>query len=902
MNKLFCFLLAIGWLGKAFSQKQLVSNDTYKNWAKLGEYNISSDGKYISYSIQNSDGDNLVVSDIVGKWNERFRAAFTGSFLVQFTSDNKYGIFKNTGDSLVILDLRKMTKQYIANVKSFKIISNGKASLLAYSIGDDLIINIIKLTCPQRLENVQKFVFNKQGTAVLLVNDDCTRLLTLQDNKIKKIFSGKCIDASFSHDGECVVFLSKGINLIDLYLYRPGMDRAILHVWQRSKGIWPHFEIADFPPKFSPDGKHIYFKTKKISVSPRKDSALISNNVDVWHYKDVFLMSNQLTMPRGESQYTTVTSVFGNSSSFQLNDDNSEIYRSYDNNNNFVVCRSLTNLFESYYNPNQVPQYWLVSVKDGSRRKFMDRNVDNIFMGLSPGEKYAIWVNRKTNDFYSYATNSGITRNVTSNIQVPFDLSYGISNQWRWREQVESWLDSDEAFIIRDKYDVWQVSCEDSKPTINLTAGYGRANGVTFQLATQQQSEPLKDGEGLVLLGINEKFSSCFFKAFVGKSAILALGPMRECQYTESRNLRLIKAGEANTYLLVHQTAAESPNLFKTSNFKEFLRLSNFHPEKKYNWLTSELILWDIPGGTQGRGVLYKPENFDSTKQYPVIFNYYGLKSHEVHKFHDPEPDANNINIPWYVSNGYLVFVPDIVHDGSTKGKTVQVIVNTLESAAKFLSGFSWINSKKLGLQGHSFGGYETYAAITHSHLFAAANSCNAVSDAISDFGALAYSEDMNTGIYEVGLINIGTTPWDNPMTYIENTPIFYANKVTTPLLIKHGFHDGVVKFTQAIEMFVSLRRLQKPVWLLQYPGDHILDAGTDDGFDFIIRQQQFFDHYLKGKPAPLWMIEGISAKDKGIKSGLQLDSLERACIPSKVPTGSVDDGQLISKSFSGCF
>jgi dipeptidyl aminopeptidase/acylaminoacyl peptidase len=176
-----------------------------------------------------------------------------------------------------------------------------------------------------------------------------------------------------------------------------------------------------------------------------------------------------------------------------------------------------------------------------------------------------------------------------------------------------------------------------------------------------------------------------------------------------------------------------------------------------------------------------------------------------------------------------------------------------------------------MGLQGHSFGGYETNVLITGTNLFSCAQEGAGVSDAVSGYGGRRGNTVSSVFSYESGQYNLRTTPWERPDIYMENSPIFHVSEINTPLLMLHGEDDHAVSFSQAVELFTALRRLKKPVWLLDYGHDHILGR-TESLLDFTIRQQQFFDHYLKGSPPPAWMTRGIPAKDKGIKSGLELD------------------------------
>ncbi len=277
--------------------------------------------------------------------------------------------------------------------------------------------------------------------------------------------------------------------------------------------------------------------------------------------------------------------------------------------------------------------------------------------------------------------------------------------------------------------------------------------------------------------------------------------------------------------------------------------------------------------GRPNQGILYKPENFDPRKKYPIIFYYYEKLSDELHLFSNPASTEGPINIPWFVSRGYLVFTPDISYSLGEPGASA---LNSVVSAAKYLEKFPWLDASKMGLQGHSWGGYETNYIISHTNMFAAAASAAGPSDFVSGYGSLLGSGESAQFFYEIHQMRIGATLGDRPDLYISNSPVFNVNSVTAPLLIMHNKRDVPVPWSQGVEFFTGLRRLNKEVWMLQYDDQgHILYGKA--AMDYTIRLTQFFDHYLKGFPAPMWMTKGRPAKLKGVDDRFELD-IEGSC------------------------
>jgi dipeptidyl aminopeptidase/acylaminoacyl peptidase len=230
--------------------------------------------------------------------------------------------------------------------------------------------------------------------------------------------------------------------------------------------------------------------------------------------------------------------------------------------------------------------------------------------------------------------------------------------------------------------------------------------------------------------------------------------------------------------------------------------------------------------------------------------------------------------ISYLVSNGYLVFVPDIHYTLGYPGKSAN---NFVVAAAQHLAKYRWVDKTKMALHGHSFGGFETCYIVTHTNLFAAACASSPMTDFVSAYGSIIYGHPSNEGgisrqkAYEVDRDRIGKNLWEGQHFYIENSPVLKANRITTPLVIMANDGDGDVPWDQGIEMFTALRRLGKRAWMLQYQNEGHLIVDDETSRDFTIRIKQFFDHYLKDSAAPRWMLYGTPPQTKDIGEGLQL-------------------------------
>lgn len=284
--------------------------------------------------------------------------------------------------------------------------------------------------------------------------------------------------------------------------------------------------------------------------------------------------------------------------------------------------------------------------------------------------------------------------------------------------------------------------------------------------------------------------------------------------------------------------------------------------------IQTEEFIWKAFDGKIAKGVLAKPKDFDPRKKYPIIFVYY---ESSVIRHNDNRP----YGIGDFVDYGYLVFSPNIKYK---IGETGLSVFNYVVSAAEHMKKLPYVDGTKMGLRGASFGGFETNYLVTHSNLFAAAISMAGYSDFISNIGAINNFQRPH-GLEGTDQNRLGVTMWQRPDIWIKNSPIFYADRVTSPLLLIHSKSDGNVPFEQSLGFFKALRSLGKRSWLLQYDDAGHIGLNTsivgkmDSNCDFCTRQLQFFNHYLKGEPAPKWMLNGIPARQKGTFTGLELDS-----------------------------
>jgi dipeptidyl aminopeptidase/acylaminoacyl peptidase len=255
------------------------------------------------------------------------------------------------------------------------------------------------------------------------------------------------------------------------------------------------------------------------------------------------------------------------------------------------------------------------------------------------------------------------------------------------------------------------------------------------------------------------------------------------------------------------------------------------------------------------QATLFKPVGFDAKKKYPLMVYIYERLTQNLHSFVNPAP-GHSVNTSYYVSNGYLVLQPDIVY---TIGQPGQSALKCVLPAIQAVVDQGFVDEKTIGIQGHSWGGYQIAYMVTQTTRFRAAEAGAPVGNMTSAYSGIRWGTGLPRQFqYEHTQSRIGRTIFEDPFKYVENSPVFHAPRVTTPMLILHDDNDDAVPWYQGIEYFLALRRNGKEAYLMNYNGEYHGLRRRADQMDYTVRMQQFFDHFLKGAPAPEWMEKGV--------------------------------------------
>ena len=802
---------------------------------------------------------------------------------------------KDQGTVLVVRNLHTGEERRFPDVVSFRFSKKG-----------DTLAFVTSVEAPSNAKD--KAGKSKDESATDQASTDGVFILDLTKQAVRRIVSGsghyKAL--AFNEDGKALAFITDRddyeteTSSWSLYHWKRGAKRARVVAAENTAGIPEGWWISpNSSVFFSEDGARLFFRTAPVPDTVLEERVKGDNDgdaeseeqdkkakLDIWHWQDPLLQPEQLLQAEQEKRrnYAALYDL-DTKQVIQLADRNLPSV-SIDPRSTSDIVVGVTNMPYRKTLSWDIPGFqdsYVVNLKTGERSVILKKHKAGAH--LSPDGKFVTWFDAETRKWYAASTGSdrspmeiskGINRPLQNELHDTPSLPYAYGSA--------GWLKHDAAFLIYDRFDIWQVDPTGTAPPECLTQGMGRRESIRLRFVQlDREARAIDPNTDMMLSAFNEKTKASGYYVLQPRQTHAATDEApQEAKDTGQRPLdrlimldeslgRLSKAEDTNDLMFTRSTFRRSPDLWtSTTAFKKINRISDINPhQEQYVWGTAELVHWKAGDGHALDGLLYKPDDFDPAKKYPLMVYFYERSSDSLHRYYTPEPGRSIINFSFYVSRGYVLFVPDIPYKTGQPGPSA---ANAVLPGTQAIVDMGFIDKHRIGMQGHSWGGYQTAYLVTQTDMFACAESGAPVSNMTSAYGGIRWGSGMSRMFqYERTQSRIGDTLWRARDKYIANSPLFSADKINTPLLILHNDEDGAVPWYQGIELFVALRRLEKPAWLLNYNGNPHWVMGQENRRDFAVRMQQFFDHYLKDAPEPEWMAYGVPAVDKGENFGLEL-------------------------------
>ncbi len=495
----------------------------------------------------------------------------------------------------------------------------------------------------------------------------------------------------------------------------------------------------------------------------------------------------------------------------------------------------------------------VVDLKTGNRSAALEKHyVPNGFANPQPspdGTKFFYWAD---GHWYVYDIASKTKRNLTEGAPTSFVDVEDDHNVRKPPYDFYGWTSDSKAGLASDGWDVWMISV-DGKKAQNLTQN-GKRDKIRYE--NRYRLDPDEKG-------IDMKQPQYFhiYGEWTKKSGFARLdgGQTKQVLWEDAALGELSKAKKANVYAFSRQSFT-TPRNFHVSASPELTGAkqssANAPDFSKYAWSPgTRLVNYVSDKGDTLQGALFLPAGYEEGKKYPTVVYYYEKLSQTLHNFSTPGYSGTGWNPGVYTSNGYAVFIPDIVYKLNDPGMSaIWCVLPAVKAAIKT----GVIDEERIGIHGHSWGGYQTCFLSTQTSMFKAAAAGAPLTDMISMYNLIYKNNGISNGqIFEASQGRL-VAPWDNWEAYYRNSPLHHVTKVTTPMLLLHNDADGAVDFTQGVEFYVALRRLGKPVVMVQYKGENHGLAKLPNRKDYSVRMMEFFDVHLKGKPAPEWLQKGV--------------------------------------------
>lgn len=918
--KYFLLLLPLSFATAAFTQKQALTIEDIDHWNKIDGATIAPNGNWVGYELTPNQGDPTLVLYNHGK---KASTTFARSSKIAFSADSRFAAFQTSPaedslkakrrakvedkdlpkDTLSILQLSNGEPLKIPRLKRFlmpekwegwmayQLLPAPRDTTLPDSIkvkpenkqnGSLLVIRNLRTGQEDSIPYVKDFIAAEESPRFLVYStgDDSTfqqgvYLYDGPDGKLSPLLTGEghYAQLSLSEDGLQAGFLALRdtadfrVVPYQLWHWKSQQEDAVA-VADTSDGFlpdqWLLSEHAEL--EFSEDGSRLFFGTCPPPILP--DTTLLEEeivNVEVWTTQDQRLYTHEEELLEATKK-RSYRAVFHTDTRrlLQLADEQvPKLTLGNEGNARYALGKDETPYLQliSWEGFPQRQDLYLTHLETGKRQRIAENLPAQA--NLSPMGHYAYWYNVADTMWMVYDIERNETREIATDISVPLYDELDDHPMHPYPHGTAGWTTDDDFLLIYDRYDVWLVDPTGSLASNNLTKGRGSKTQYRY-IKLDPEERSIEEVKPMLFYTFDEVDKSSGYTWFNIHTGVKDRAQEGAFRYSR----RVQKARNADAYLFTRERFDLFPNLLVSNDhLSTFTKISDANPQQKdFRWGAAERYRWTGADGQDMEGILIKPEDFDPALQYPMMTYFYERYADRLHNHWTPSYPRSIINFSFYASRGYVIFIPDVHYRIGYPGESA---LDAITTGVTSLLDEGYIDKDRLGVQGHSWGGYQVAYLVTQTDLFKCAESGAPVVNMTSAYGGIRWGSGLSRMFqYEKSQSRIGGTLWEKPLRYIENSPLFYTDKINTPLLLLHNDDDGAVPWYQGIEFFVALRRLNKPAWLLNYNDNPHWVMGKENRRDFMRRMQQFFDYYLLNSPKPQWMEKGVPPIERGINQG----------------------------------
>lgn len=865
----FVCIAVVGGMGKVWAEGKTERNyHEFELCHKLLQYTLASNGEWAMWRMQaGTDLDTLFIRNVHSGKEYKYKEASTP----EFSDNSRWAVFSVPGVKtgtvgvayqVKLVDLESGKEKDFKGMESFSFTKDSKFLVLKGGhSGEVMELNLYHLESglTKNVANVQEYVIDPTGRYMAYV----VKTKSGQGNGVE------IMDLSDFHilfpdeDGgeyEKMQWTDKGLvfmkSLSDSVQQHQNHEiRVIRNVGTRQRSFclasedWPDFpenmKISEFyTPQWSKDGTILFFgitRKQTKSDSGKTEQA----DVDIWHWQDQEIQSRQKNRYYANRSRTFLCTWWPEKNQWrQLTDSTLYDVASVSSDGTYVLAVDDLPYRPHYREPHR--DIYVIRTIDGKRIRLLENTILSAYFSRDGKYVYYFkdqnwWVYDLAREKYINLTEGIATELSNVYYDGPIDIqpSFG----------TVGWLKGDKEFWFYDEYDIWSVELQTLRLK-RLTSG--RENKMTFR---KMQRGELTPDRSLLLKVSGDDGQSGIYR-FDSK------GQHQQLIYGNYNFLRLDRTSVGKGVLFAREDNITAPELFYTDdNFKELRQLSrsNLSPEG-FEFKKSELINYRNSKGKELKGALFYPVNYQAGKQYPMIVHIYEVLSDKLNGFVYPSA-RETYNTMNYVLQGYFVFQPDITYEVNRPGESA---VDCVTAGLQEVLTRKDIHPDCVGLIGHSWGAYQTAYMVTQTTAFAAAVAGAPLTDMVSMYNSIYWENGRaNQEMFETSQARFRLPWWQIPEHYIKNSPVFQAQHIQTPLLILFGTNDQAVDWSQGLEMYITMRRLGKPCILVGYQDEGHTIGDKANELDQTNRVLDYFDYYLKGKPAADWILKGRTYMEK---------------------------------------
>jgi dipeptidyl aminopeptidase/acylaminoacyl peptidase len=873
---------------------KVLTLDDYGRWNRIVSTAISPDGRWVTYGYRQNGGDDTLHVKNVASGTVH---TIANGAEPKFADDSAWVAYvvnlpkkeaeklrkakKPVTKAIELLNLASGEKYKVENASTFTFpagakvvaIKRDKAAPDAKHEGVDLIVRTLATGATQNIGNVADYQFNKAGTRLAFTvdaADDAGNGVSVLDLErqtltILSTDTAEYARPTWNEAGDRLAIL-RGTKPKDklrrqnavLLLRADGSNKAADLEGHTGASVLPGRDLVISElgeVSWSKDGSRVFIGFKEQEPEPEKSEEPVPN-VDVWHWKDERVQSVQIVRADADRRATIRASLDAASGRLILLTDDEMPSIVLTEDGRWGIGRRDKPYRMQVTWGGSPADYYRVDTATGERSLIV-KNVQRT-LGASPDSKWYVY--QKDKEVWAYNLESGTTTNVSKAAGISF-IDEDDDHPYEKPTHGMAGFTKDGAIILNHRFDLWKLPLGGGTPK-NLTGGTGAKQELELRYVDLDPDERAIDLSKPILLSAYGEWTkqSGYYRLEPG-------GALEKLVLVDKSIGRPAKAKSADRILYTTETFVEFPDYYvSATDFKNPIKVTHANPhQSEYAWGRRVLVDYKNSKGVRLQGTLTLPAGYQPGKRYPMLVYFYEKMSNTHHRYSMPVYD-DRPHMSTYASNGYLVFQPDVVY---TIGRPGDSAVDCVTSGVKKVIDLGYADPDHIGLQGHSWGGYQSSFIVTQTDMFAAVVTGAPVTNLVSFYGELYKSTGtVQQGIVEIGQVRMGAGYFDNPALYHSQSPVHQAQKIKTPFMILHGTEDGAVDWHQGLEFYNAAKRLGKEVILVSYPGEAHHLGKEENQKDFQVRMKQFFDHYLKEVPAPSWMTDGVPQSKKARPAG----------------------------------